>query len=230
MILIQNNKVKGVVVNHNMDEFIHCKRVITACGAEATLNILKNSHPTFEKSGSIPWADAVRCTSKNSYDNVKQGISHMSAFVGLNGSSEELNLVSANQWCLSVDDDKNPNVEQHVVKYYNNGAKSDGSMMFMGFPSCKDPTFKDRYPNRSACCIISEAQMEWFETYRGTGKSGKRFKMKEMNKEYEELKEQWLNRSLEKMYELFPKTKGNVIYKNIGSPLSNEYYLGRSAS
>ena len=58
----------------------------------------------------------------------------------------------------------------------------------------------------------------------------KMHEMKEMNKEYEELKEQWLNRSLEKMYELFPKTKGNVIYKNIGSPLSNEYYLGRSAS
>ena len=54
--------------------------------------------------------------------------------------------------------------------------------------------------------------------------------IKEIEKEYEEYKEHWLKRNLEKMYELFPKTKGKVIYKNIGSPLSNEYYLGRSAS
>ena len=72
--------------------------------------------------------------------------------------------------------------------------------------------------------------IEWFDKYRGNGKSGKRFKMKEIEKEYEEYKEHWLKRNLEKMYELFPKTKGKVIYKNIGSPLSNEYYLGRSAS
>ena len=100
----------------------------------------------------------------------------------------------------------------------------------MGFPSCKDPTYQDRHPNKSACCIISEAKVEWFEKYRGSGKSGKRFESGALKKEYAAFKEQWMNRSLEKMYQLFPKTKGKVIYKNIGSPLSNEYYLGRSAS
>ena len=45
----------------------------------------------------------------------------------------------------------------------------------------------------------------------------------------EKIKGNW-DKHLEKMYQLFPKTKGKVIYKNIGSPLSNEYYLGRSAS
>ena len=33
---------------------------------------------------------------------MRQGISHMSAFVGLEGTTEELELVSANQWCLDV--------------------------------------------------------------------------------------------------------------------------------
>ena len=229
-ILIQNNKVVGVAVNSNMEELIYCKNVITACGAEATLNILKNSHPSFEKDGSIPWANAVRCTASNENDNLKQGISHMSAFVGLEGTNEDLQLRSANQWCLGVDDDTNPDIERNVINYYNAGANSKEGMMFMGFPSCKDPTYQDRHPNRSACCIISEAPIEWFDKYRGNGKSGKRFKMKEIEKEYEEYKEHWLKRNLEKMYELFPKTKGKVIYKNIGSPLSNEYYLGRSAS
>ena len=61
-ILIQSNKVVGVAVNSNMDELIYCKNVITACGAEATLNILKKSYPSFEDR--IPWANAVRCNSR----------------------------------------------------------------------------------------------------------------------------------------------------------------------
>ena len=227
-ILIQSNKVVGVAVNSNMDELIYCKNVITACGAEATLNILKKSYPSFEDR--IPWANAVRCNSRKKDDDVRQGISHMSAFVGLEGTTDELELVSANQWCLDVIDENNPDVEKNVLKYHESGKTLQGGMMFMGFPSCKDPTYQDRHPNKSACCIISEAKVEWFEKYRGSGKSGKRFESGALKKEYAAFKEQWMNRSLEKMYQLFPKTKGKVIYKNIGSPLSNEYYLGRSAS
>ena len=227
-ILIQSNKVVGVAVNSNMDELIYCKNVITACGAEATLNILKKSYPSFEDR--IPWANAVRCNSRKKDDDVRQGISHMSAFVGLEGTTDELELVSANQWCLDVIDENNPDVEKNVLKYHESGKTLQGGMMFMGFPSCKDPTYQNRHPNKSACCIISEAKVEWFEKYRGSGKSGKRFESGALKKEYAAFKEQWMNRSLEKMYQLFPKTKGKVIYKNIGSPLSNEYYLGRSAS
>lgn len=227
-ILIQSNKVVGVAVNSNMGELIYCKNVITACGAEATLNMLKKSYPSFEDR--IPWANAVRCNSRKKDDDVRQGISHMSAFVGLEGTTEELELVSANQWCLDVIDENNPDVEKNVLKYHKSGKTLQGGMMFMGFPSCKDPTYQNRHPNKSACCIISEAKVEWFEKYRGSGKSGKRFESMALKQEYAAFKEQWMNRSLEKMYQLFPKTKGKVIYKNIGSPLSNEYYLGRSAS
>ena len=82
----------------------------------------------------------------------------MSAFVGLEGTNEDLQLRSANQWCLGVDDDTNPDIERNVINYYNAGANSKEGMMFMGFPSCKDPTYQDRHPNRSACCIISKLQ------------------------------------------------------------------------
>eukprot|EP00041_Stephanoeca_diplocostata_P003960 m.39684 g.39684 ORF g.39684 m.39684 type:complete len:91 (+) comp14744_c0_seq5:1697-1969(+) len=50
------------------------------------------------------------------------------------------------------------------------------------------------------------------------------------SKPYDALKKEWLDHCLEVMYTLFPRTKGKVVYADIGSPLSNEYYYNRAAS
>lgn len=38
-------------------------------------------------------------------------------------------------------------------------------MMFIGFPSAKDPAFGSQpgHQNKSTCCILTEARMEWFQ-------------------------------------------------------------------
>ena len=46
-----------------------------------------------------------------------------------------------------------------------NDADKEDMLMFLGFPSCKDPSFKDRFPGKSTCEIISTAHPEWFERF-----------------------------------------------------------------
>ena len=55
-------------------------------------------------------------------------------------------------------------------------------LLFMGFPSVKDPSFAERFPGKSTCEIISTAHPEWFERFleertdgtRNPNQSGKR--------------------------------------------------------
>ena len=39
--------------------------------------------------------------------------------------------------------------------------REHGVLMFIGFPSAKDPSFGARFPGKSTCVIITEAQTEW---------------------------------------------------------------------
>merc|ERR1719313_321561 len=114
-----------------------------------------------------------------------------------------------------------------ILKYHREGIdevpNDHGLMMFMGFPSAKDPQSEQQHPGKSTCCIISEAQRSWFSQWQG-GKSGKR------SAEYEDRKKLWVDRMLSCLYRLFPETKGRVTYTEVGSPLTNEFYLGRAAS
>jgi len=38
-------------------------------------------------------------------------------------------------------------------------------LLFVGFPSVKDPAYKTNHPGRSACEMITTAHPEWFEQF-----------------------------------------------------------------
>jgi hypothetical protein len=46
-------------------------------------------------------------------------------------------------------------------KYEN----AEDVLMYLSFPSVKDPSFKTNYPGKSTCEIISTAHPEWFERF-----------------------------------------------------------------
>lgn len=156
---------------------------------------------------------------------VENGISHMYAFIGLKGTKKELELRESNIWCLPVDV-KTFDLDEMCRKYYENpknGLPNGEMLLFMGFPSAKDPEWHEKNPNQSTCVIITEAKTEWFQKWFGM-KSGKR------GKEYEEFKNTWKERLLNGLYKFYPKCRGNVEYVELGSPATNEMYLGRPDS
>jgi all-trans-retinol 13,14-reductase len=156
---------------------------------------------------------------------VENGISHMYAFIGLKGTKKELELRESNIWCLPVDVETF-DLDEMCRKYYENpknGLPNGEMLLFMGFPSAKDPEWHEKNPNQSTCVIITEAKTEWFQKWFGM-KSGKR------GKEYEEFKNTWKERLLNGLYKFYPKCRGNVEYVELGSPATNEMYLGRPDS
>ena len=39
-------------------------------------------------------------------------------------------------------------------------------LMFLSFPSTKDPTYEDRYPGKTTCAIVTATPYKWFEQWK----------------------------------------------------------------
>lgn len=93
-------------------------------------------------------------------------------------------------------------------------------ILFISFPSSKDPTWKERYPNKTTCEIVLPIPYRWFEKYSSSVKPRYR------GEEYNSVKEAIYKVAYEQMLEIYPHLKDEEIaYHEIGTPLTNESFL-----
>lgn len=154
----------------------------------------------------------------NLLKNVKSGWGAMSIFVGLNASNEELKLKATNTWAFTeVDLDKG--LDEYTSLSMKEVGTKDIPLLFISFPSTKDPTWNERYPGKSNCTIVTLANWEWFAEWENE-------RVKKRGGEYDDLK----NRIAEKVWEqtcrYYPQLKEKRDYFDVGTPLTNNYYIG----
>jgi len=205
-ILTQNQQVFGVRVGSSgkiVD--IHVPIVISDAGIHNTfLKLL----PENIANQSICWPLVHRS---------QPSAGCLSIFIGLKGTAEELGLKAQNVWAFagSHPEDgfisyKDVSLEAAVSKPY--------PLLFIGFPSAKDPTWEQRYPGKSTVTVVSFAHYEWFKEW--TGLSSKK-----RGDEYNELKNQLGYHIVDQVCQLFPNIKNAIDVVQIGTPLTNEHYL-----
>jgi hypothetical protein len=125
----------------------------------------------------VPEAHRARLGYAPMLKKVKQSISHVYAFVGMKGTAKELELRGANLWVLPVDDDYNycgavldasdKGKGDHGDPFADVGNRDDHDDMalFMGFPSCKDPSFEERFPGK-VCYYIFQSIFSQCSVYK----------------------------------------------------------------
>ena len=152
-LMAQTGSVTGVELENG--SVLRASVVVSAAGAVATDAILRVSAPSKNLLRGVPVREAL-----------VGGISHMYAFLGIEGDSAELQLPSSNLWVIPGE-----NIHEDLQKYYANPfeqAEQDKIPLFIGFPSAKDPNFKKKHPGKSTCVVITEAREEWFEEWEGS--------------------------------------------------------------
>uniref|UniRef100_A0A8I6A1I8 All-trans-retinol 13,14-reductase n=1 Tax=Rattus norvegicus TaxID=10116 RepID=A0A8I6A1I8_RAT len=147
---------------------------------------------------------------------VKPGLSMLSIFICLKGTKEELKLQSTNYY-VYFDTDMDKAMERYV-SMPKEKAPEHIPLLFIAFPSSKDPTWEDRFPDRSTMTVLVPTAFEWFEEWQEEPK-GKR------GVDYETLKNTFLEASMSVIMKLFPQLEGKVESVTGGSPLTNQYYL-----
>ncbi|XP_020782797.1 inactive all-trans-retinol 13,14-reductase-like [Boleophthalmus pectinirostris] len=148
---------------------------------------------------------------------VRHGMGSFLVFVGLDGTKEELGIVSTNFWMY-----KDNNLDELMERYSSlSGEEVLGNipMMFITFPSAKDPTANMRHPGKSCMTLLTMARYEWFEEWKDT-KLGKR------GQDYQDLKNSMAQELLDWALTVFPQLRDKVVMVDAATPLTNVHYLG----
>lgn len=153
---------------------------------------------------------------KQQLEMVRPGLGMLSVFICLRGTKKELGLQSTNYY-VYFDTDMDKAMERYLSTPREKAA-AHIPLLFIGSPSAKDPTWEDRFPDRSTMIVLVPTSYEWFEEWREEPK-GKR------SSDYETLKTAFVEASLSVVMKLFPQLKGKVDSVTGGSPLTHQFYL-----
>ena len=82
------------------------------------------------------------------FKGIRHGVGAMSLIVGLKGTKEELDLPVGQIWAFTHDDlDKG--LDDYMCLNAEDAGKEDIPLLFITFPSAKDPSWPLRYPGKT---------------------------------------------------------------------------------
>jgi all-trans-retinol 13,14-reductase len=160
----------------------------------------------------IPTEVADKHKLRSNFGNVQPSAAHVSLYIGLKHTAEELNLPKANYW-IYPDYDHDTNLRNFIAD-----DDTPFPVVYISFPSAKDPDFTNRYPGKATIEIITFAPYEKFAKWDGT-------RWKKRGEEYEAYKEKLAQRLLEYLYKHEPQVKGKIDYYELSSPLSTKHFI-----
>jgi all-trans-retinol 13,14-reductase len=144
---------------------------------------------------------------------VRPSIGHLGVYIGLQASTEELGLPKTNFWIYPGND------YDGAVDRFLADPQSPFPVVYVSFPSAKDPDFARRHPGRSTIEIVAPAPYAIFERWAGTtwGRRGD---------DYEALKQSFGERLLGHLYDKLPQLRGRIDYWEVSTPLSMQWFCG----
>ena len=198
-ILLEHGRVRGVAMQDG--NTIDCDCIVSSVGVDNTFNRL------------LPAAAVDRLGYREKLKRVAPSMGHLCVYIGLRGSAEDLQLPKCNFWIYPSSD-----FDRHVDEFIEN-IEAPFPVVYISFPSAKDPDYPNRHPGTSTIEIVAPAPYAAFETWRGTtwGKRGE---------EYENLKGALTGRLLQHLYDRLPHLEGRLDYVETSTPLSTEWFAG----
>jgi all-trans-retinol 13,14-reductase len=142
---------------------------------------------------------------------VRASMSSLCLYIGLQHTAEDLGLPKTNLWIYPSE-----HYEAEIAAFEAD-PEAEFPLVYVSFPSAKDPSFSERYPGRATIEIVAPGPHSWFERWadKPWGKRGE---------DYEALKERLAQRLLQKLYEKLPHLEGKVDYYELSTSLSTDYF------
>jgi all-trans-retinol 13,14-reductase len=134
-------------------------------------------------------------------------------YIGLAETAEELELPKTNFWIYPGND------YDAAVEAFLQDNNAPFPVVYISFPSAKDPDYLNRHPGTATIEIVAPAPYEWFAQWRDKtwGKRGD---------EYEAFKAELGERLLQHLYDKVPQVRGKIDYFEVSTPLSTDWFGG----
>jgi len=196
---VAEGKVTGVEMADG--HRIECDCIISSAGIDNTFNVL------------LP-RDVVRHAGYDALlSQVRPSFGHLGVYIGLRDTAEALGLPKTNFWIYPHND------FDAAVENFVNDREAPFPVVYISFPSAKDPDYLNRHPGTATIEIVAPAPYAWFEKWAGStwGKRGK---------DYEAFKAGLGERLMHYLYDKLPQLEGRVDYYEVSTPLSTNWFAG----
>ncbi len=144
---------------------------------------------------------------------IEPSAAHICLYMGLENTAEELGLKKPNLWVYPDD-----RLEANLAAA-NADPKSKMPVVYLSFPSAKDPDFENRFPGRSTIEAITIMPYSWVKKWEGT-------EWKRRSKDYEAFKEEMAQRLMEVLFEQHPQLRGKITHYELSTPLTTQHFAG----
>lgn len=198
-LLVKDNRAYGVKMA-NGDE-LYADKVISNIGFINTITKLYPKQSQEQHNIDRHLANRDLTSSSASY----------CVYAGFNGSSEELGLNTTNLW-IYPDGDHETNVDA-----FRRGEHDDYPLIYVSFPSSKDPDWSNRYPGKSTVEIVTIANNKDYKRWQGTT-------WQQRGEDYEARKDALAKDLLERLFVRKPMLRKALDYYELSTPLSTQFY------
>jgi all-trans-retinol 13,14-reductase len=203
-IIIEKDVVTGVEIENG--DIIKCNLVISSVG-------IRNTFLSLTHINHSPHSITVINRFKDIINKIPPSTTFSYLFVNLEGDPDDLELKSRNKWVWpNMDYDK-------MIDDFENDPINAPIPLFIACSCMKDLDWKKNYPGKSNAIILTISKYDWFKKWENE-------KCMRRSKDYKDYKEIFAKRMLEEgLYKYYPKTRGKVLHYDIGTPLTNKFYL-----
>ena len=200
-ILVENNRAVGVEME-NGDKLL-AKSIVSDAGVRGT----------FEKL--LPKSVSEQHGYPQKLKEVRPSSAHLCLYAGFKGDAAELKIPRTNLW-VYPDADHEGNV-QRFLDDPDHGREGAFPMMYISFPSAKDPDWNRHYPGKSTVEVITLGRYDWFKQWAGST-------WNQRGAGYEDFKKKLTARLLAGLYKQMPQLEGKLDYCELSTPLSTEWF------
>ncbi|KAL6481518.1 hypothetical protein MHYP_G00095980 [Metynnis hypsauchen] len=209
-----NGRAYGVTVKTNTEVEIRAPVIISSAGLLATFHNLLA--PEIKSKPEV----------MDHLDGVKPGRGFFQVFAGFNATQEELGIASTSYRLY-----KSNNMDTVLEEYFSldeKDAPDNIPMMYISFPSAKDPTSKSRFPGQSSMMIHTVVNTQWFGKWKGIPEEDR-------GEDFNKFKMSFANHMFDWACVHFPKLREKLVMlhavspinKHAGATLSAEHNLER---
>jgi len=198
-IIVENNKAKGVRMKN--DRVFTADNVVSGAGVMTTFNKL------------LPATTTSKHKMIDQLQTTKRSVAHACLYIGLEGSPQELELPKANYWVYPENGDHDTCVDRYLENM-----DEEFPLVYISFPSAKDPDWSNRYPGRSTIDVLTLVPYDAFANWEGS-------RWMKRGEDYDTFKEGIAQRLLEVLYKQMPQVRGKVEHYELSTPLTTQHFV-----
>jgi all-trans-retinol 13,14-reductase len=143
--------------------------------------------------------------------SLSPSVGHLGLYLGLSSTAAELGLPKNNFWLYpGYDHDAN-------VAAFVDDPQAPLPVVYVSFPSAKDPDFERRCPGRATMELITLAPWERFAAWADEP-------LKRRGERYEAMKAELAERMLQQLDRVAPQVRAAIDYQEISTPLSTRHF------